>query len=1094
MRRFAMCLLLAVVAAAGQSASASAATAPAWSIVTLPFPSAFEAGSAYNSDEAGPGFQIQAYNVGGAPTSGTFSVVVSLPATLNPVSGHSAFGFYGPEAVAAKLSCSTSGHTITCAGGGATAVGPGEEVSVVVPVEVAPTAAGTVLGKAKIEGGGAGTISTSTATPISATPSAFGFLSGVAGLSGLATQEDGSADTGAGTHPYQFTVGALGLTTNSNSPGNSELVAAGGGVHEVKAQLPAGMVVNPQATPRCKESELHTGTAGCPLDSQIGTVALTLSLAQGLGSGAFIRPLYNMITPPGYPAEFGFEIIEGTYAHLLGSVSSDGTYTLAAKSPDILARVAVGAVRPTLWGDPSAESHDAQRGECLLPVRSRSTCPPTERSEKAFVTMPAACSGPLVTSAQADSWLDPGTFVGRTYESTDAVGNPVGIDGCAGLRFEPTISAQSTTDLADSPSGLEFDLHQPQQETAAEPATAPLKNTTVTLPEGMTLNPAAANGREACTAAQVGLASAVGATPIRYREEPAHCRNASKVGIAQVITPVLDHKLSGSIYLAKPFDNPFGSLLAVYLVVEDEQSGIIAKLAGEVDPDPVDGQLVTTFSESPQLPLEDVHLSFFGGPRAALTTPLTCGTKDTTGQLTSWSSSAAVAIASSFAITASPGGGCPASEAQAPNSPSLSAGTTTPFAGAYSPFVLHLSRPDGSQRIVSVDTTLPQGLVGRLTGIPYCSDGQIAAAEARRNPEEGKAELISSSCPSASEVGTVEVGAGSGEGPIYVTGHAYLAGPYKGAPLSLAIITPAVAGPFDLGVVVVRVALEVNPETAQITAKSDPFPTILHGIPLDVRSIAIDLNRPNFTLNPTNCVAQAITATVMAPTGSKATSANRFGVEGCDKLAFKPKVSISLKGGTKRVGHPALKAVVTMPSGDAGIARAQVGLPHALFLDQANLNNTCTRPVLLAGGCPASTVYGHAKAWTPLLEKPLEGPVYLVGGYGYKLPALVAELKGQIRILLKGRVDTTDRGGIRNTFELVPDAPVSRFVLQMKGGKKYSLLENSEDLCAAPRRASARFVAQNGRVSQVHPKISVRCGKKPVKKSRDSGSHRSATP
>lgn len=1094
MKRFLGIAAVCVAVFFGQGGAARAASAPAWSIVAIPYPTAFEAGSADDSRGGGPGFQIEAFNVGGAPTSGEFTVIDYLPGPLRVAAGFEPSGVYGPAAESATrlgLNCAAVGHTITCKGGGAgTEVGPGEGVTVTVPIEVDGSASGTLLDKALIEGGGAAAAATSVTTKISATPSPFGFIAGAAGLFGFVNKEDGSAATLAGSHPYAATVAGMTLATTRNTPGLGTVLGADGGLREAAAELPSGFVVDPSVTPHCYEKELVAQPFGCPDDTQVGVMALTLSIVHGLAEATAMRPLYNMDPPPGYPAELGFEVSEGVYVHLLGSVRSDGSFTLVAVSKDILAasKAAIAGIRPILWGNPSAESHDAQRGQCLYAVRKQPRCP-VERTHKAFVTLPAACSGPLTTTVHVGSWL--GAQDERSYESAGPDGHVVGVDGCESLKFEPTIKAAPTTEKADSPSGLDFDLLQPQNQAyetesgKAQRSTAPLKDTTVTLPDGLSLNPSAAGGLEACSTAQIGLTTVVGQAPIRYREEPAHCPNAAKLGTVKVTTPLLKegpsggqvpHVLPGAIFLAEPFDNPFDSLLAIYLVIEDESSGVTAKLAGKVEPDPTTGQLRTTFQESPQLPLEDVRLHFFDGARAALTTPLTCGAKTTTGALTPWSRPSPTAVGSSFEITSAPGGGtCPLSEAQAPNSPSLSAGTTDPLAGAYSPFVLTLTRPDGSQRIFSIDTTLPEGLTGKLAGIPYCPDAQIEQAQARDHAEEGKLELGSPSCPRASEVGTVTVGAGSGPSPVYVTGHAYLAGPYKGAPLSMVIITPAVTGPFDLGVVVVRVALEVDLETAQIHAVSDPLPTILDGIPLDVRSIALELGRPEFTLNPTDCAAQPLTVTAASSAGSTATVSERFGVEGCGRLAFKPKLKIQLKGASRRTGHPALKAVVTMPQGGADIARAQVGLPHALFLDQGNLNKVCKQADLKAATCPKSSIYGHAKAWTPLLEKPLQGPVYLGVGYGYKLPALVADLDGQVRILLHGRVDTTKRKGLRNTFEVVPDAPISRFVLQMKGGKKYSLLENSENLCGRTQRANARFVAQNGRVAQMHPAIVTSC-------------------
>jgi hypothetical protein len=387
---------------------------------------------------------------------------------------------------------------------------------------------------------------------------------------------------------------------------------------------------------------------------------------------------------------------------------------------------------------------------------------------------------------------------------------------------------------------------------------------------------------------------------------------------------------------------------------------------------------------------------------------------------------------------------------------------------------MHLTRKDDEQEFSSLDATLPTGFTAKLAGVPYCSDAAIAAAAGK----SGAAEQASPSCPAASQIGSLTTGAGPGPNPYYVSGKAYLAGPYKGAPISLAFITPAVAGPFDLGNVVVRAAAFVDPETAQVTVKTDQVPQILDGVPLGIRSIAVKVDRQGFALNPTNCEAKSINLNVSGASGASANPSNSFQVGDCDKLAFGPKLKIQLKGATRRIGHPALKAVVTAGPGEANIGRAQVNLPHGEFLDQGNLNKTCTKPVLLEGRCPKKSIYGKAKAWTPLLDKPLQGPVYLVGGYGYKLPALVAELNGQIRVVLKGKVDSGPNKGIRNTFEAVPDAPVSRFVLEMKGGPKYGLFINSENLCHKPQRAIARFTAQNGLVDQTKPVIANQCGKK----------------
>ncbi|HWA52888.1 MAG TPA: hypothetical protein VG816_01810, partial [Solirubrobacterales bacterium] len=672
-------------------AVAAEAGAPAWTISAIPYPTAFEAGTNdFESGENGPGYQLQAFNVGGGPTMSGFTIVDTLPGPLTPSATRQPEGKYGPEGEKQKLNCSVAGHTVTCVGGQVVPLLPGEEASVIVPLEVAANAPAQVLNKVRVEGGGAALVTSTAPTPVRSEPSPFSFLSGSSGLYGSRTNVDGSTATQAGSHPYQETVAGFNLTTNANpnAPDNNSLLAAGGGLREVKVELPKGDVINPSATPHCTESQLQSGEVGCPDATQIGTVALTLSIARGFSAPATIRPLYNMVAPPGHPAEFAFDIVEGIYVHILGSVRSDGTFALGAKSSNILAIKTIGGVRTVLWGDPTAESHDSQRGVCAFNGVPGGACP-TERTHKAFVTMPSACGDPLITTVHVDSWLEPGSFISRSYESSDLNGGPVGVDGCNQLQFEPTIESRPTTNLADSPSGLDFNLHQPQNEEFEGLATANLKDITVALPQGIALNPSAGAGRDACSSSQVGLATAVGETPIRFSEEGASCPDAAKIGSVEVKTPLLEDPLQGNVYLAKPFDNPFGTLLGIYLVVDDPQTGVMAKLPGKVEADPATGQLTTTFTESPELPLEDVTLHLFNGPRAALTTPQTCGAYTTTASLTPWSTpeGATVGKQDSFETTTSPNGGiCPRNGGEAPNKPAFTAGTIAPQAGAYSPF------------------------------------------------------------------------------------------------------------------------------------------------------------------------------------------------------------------------------------------------------------------------------------------------------------------------------------------------------------------------------------------------------------------------
>jgi len=971
---------------------------------------------------------------------------------------------------------------------------PSRSVNLNIAIDVESAAPTTLLNTVTIEGGGAAPAVKTTATTVSTERGPFGFISGSSGLFGTATSPDGSVATQAGSHPGQYEATSVAFPVYS---GSVEAYASGGGVKDIFVDLPRGMVVNPQATPECTEVQLEsTGEqregSGCPSASQIGTVSPDFSAGQKFQSSAI--PLYNMVPPAGMPAEFGFEFLQGIYVHIAGGLRSNGDYVLTSASDEIPAKLALEGVKVNLWGDPTSEIYDEQRGICASPLNNvPSTCP-TERLGTAFVTMPSHCGGPLVTTVKIDSWVEPTNAFTRSFESADANGSPVGVDGCNQLQFEPTIESRPTTNLADSPSGLDFDLKQPQNEEFESLSTANLKDTTVALPQGMALNPSAGAGREACSSAQIGLATAVGQTPIRFSEEAAHCPDASKIGSVEVKTPLLEDPLEGNVYLAKPFDNPFGTLLGIYLAIDDPQTGTIAKLPGKVEADPQTGQLTTTFTESPELPLEDVRLHLFNGPRAALTTPQTCGTYTTTSELTPWSTpeGADAHPTDSFETTTSPNGGaCPRSPGEAANRPSFSAGTISPQAGSYSPFVLHLAREDGTQRISGIDTTLPEGLTGKLAGVAQCPEAAIAAAKAREAPNQGAAEIQGPSCPASSEVGTADVAAGSGITPLHVQGHAYLAGPYEGAPISLVVITPAVAGPFDLGAVTTRVALHVDPETARIHAVSDPLPQILDGIPLDVRSIALELGRPDFSLNPTSCDPMAVGGSVTSALGMSQALSSPFQVGGCSALPFKPKIAISIKGATKRGGHPALKAVATARPGEANIGRVAVALPPTEFLDQGNIKTICTRVQFSAHACPAASIYGKATATTPLLDSPLSGPVYLRSST-HKLPDLVVALKGPasqpIEVVLVGKVDTFHKG-LRNTFEGVPDAPVTKFTLQMQGGPKKGLIENSANICRASNKATVLMDGQNGKAHDFKPVLKTSCGGK-GRKQRHRGKHR----
>jgi hypothetical protein len=1022
-----------------------------------------------------PQYSLIATNVGSAPTSGPVTFTDTLPAGLTPV-GPGIRDFNFPFFTNHKLHCDVLGQTVTCTD--PEPLQPGQWVQVSIPVDVAEDIGPTVTNEAAVLGGGAAEAIATTTTTISDSLPAFDFLAGAGGFSVSATGEDGAPPTQAGSHPERLTLDFGFPSTELEA--QHQLYDAGGHLRNLKVVLPRGIVVNPNAIPaRCTETQLNTygDDGGCPVASQVGTIAVVTDLTQGAISSTV--PFYNMVPPPGVAAELAFDALGvGIYVHVRGEVNSAGEFELGADTSNILARElnAILGVQVQLWGTPSDPINDAMRGDCPLatgPGCSRSV----ERTDVPFLTMPSSCRETLAATAQAASWEEPQVH-SRSVQLEDSLGNPTGTDGCNKLDFEPSVEVKPTTNLADAPSGLDFSLHVPQSEGSENPATANFRDVRVTLPEGMSVNAASANGQEACSSAQIGLSTAIGQSPIHFTEAPASCPAAAKLGSVEVNTPALDHPLEGAVYLAKPFDNPFNSLLALYLDIEDPESGVVAKLAGRVDPNPQTGRLSSTFEENPELPIEDVKLSLFKGPRAPLRTPIACGTYATAIDITPWSSpeGADAHLSDSFAtsVAASGSGACPSSEAAAPNSPSFTAGTVAPTAGAYSPFVLKLSREDGSQALTGLETTLPKGLVGKLAGIASCSEAAIAQAQARGKPNDGALEQRNPSCPASSEVGTLDVAAGAGITPFHASGHAYLAGPYKGAPLSFVFITPAVAGPFDLGAVTVRAAVRIDPETAQVKAISDPLPAILEGIPLDLRSVSLTMGRPSFTLNPTSCDPMTVIGSATSALGSVAPLSSPFQVGGCAALPYKPKLATRLSGRVTRGGNPGLQSTFTAKAGEAATARLSFALPRSEFIDQAHFRTICTRVQFAAKQCPAGSVYGRVKAFTPLLDYPLEGPIYLRSSV-HQLPDVVLALHGPpsqpVEIDVVGKVDSKN-GGVRTTFEAVPDAPLSKAIVTLQGGKK-GLFQNSTNICRTVHRATLQLDGQNGKASDSRPAISV---------------------
>jgi hypothetical protein len=905
-----------------------------------------------------------------------------------------------------------------------------------------------------------------------------------AGLCSIATP-DQFFET-AGAHPnWGFTQ----FIIKNEPPGETPVDE----LKTVRVDLPVGLSVNPGATPRCKLATFEAGASGCSPLTEVGKSQVTVSMPP-LGTPSPPTapltevPVYNVEPKPGEAARFGLELA-GNEVFLEGDVDWSGDYHegftihVPAALPEGL-----GSILGLLGGEKGL----ILKNRLVFDGRS---------GDGTFLTTPTTCFGP----AYADDWTpgeQPGGPSGSIYSTflrADSVGDPdpefpknssyfespipplsetsgPGTEpkDCDTIPYDPTIDVDAGTANVNSPAAAQVNVDVPHLKEADGQDSSHTRRTTVTLPQGMGLNPSAANGLQTCTDAQFGKGT----------RSPVACPPQSIVGQVKIESPPLvdqlnpqpEEALEGSVYAGKQLsrDPASGDEYRIFIEAKSDRYGISVRLIGNVRADPVTGQLSTTIAETPQVPFTSFDLTFNGGARAVLSSPPTCGPNKVNAVMTPWSGNLPATPSSSFTLSDDPAGGkCPKTLAERPFSPGFAAGPASGKAGAFSPVSIQITRPDGQQELKGTDIVLPPGMTGKLRGIPYCPEDALAAAANRSGAEERAA----SSCPAASQVGTAAVAAGTGSAPLKIDGKVFLSGPYHGAPLSLAVVTPATAGPYDLGTVVVRVALFVDPETAQIHAVADPIPHVFGGTQLNVRSVDLKMDRPDFTLNPTSCEPFATSGVLGGgggdPTNPAAFSA--FGVNvpfqasGCEALDFKPKLFTKLIGSRKKMrrnGHPAFQATLVARGGDANIKQAALTLPRSQFLDQSHIGTVCTRVQLAAAECPARSIYGYATAESPLLDDPVAGPVYLVSS-DHELPDLLADLKGQVDVRLRGVISSKKRR-MRTVFSNVPDVPVSKFVLKMKGGKK-GLLVNSQNLCAHPNRNRSflNFKAQNGKSLKV---------------------------
>ena len=912
------------------------------------------------------------------------------------------------------------------------------------------------------------------------------------------------AFTQAGGHPWGLTAkGRFASEEITDEAGEVEVLPT----RDPKAivvDLPPGLLGDPQAMPRCSLTQVTSGKGGlCPADTQIGVYTIHIE-----GGHELLAPIVNVVPEAGQSAEFALENTTAfetplLTAHLVRTASGQLGITVVSTS---IPKLALEGFEVTFWGVPADPSHDAMRGRVCRKTSEEGVgelvCEggglEAGTELVPFVSLPTDCTaGPEQATMRADSWEEPGSVSeGRYTGYVSATATMPAVTGCNLLSFAPTIGVEPETQVADEPTGLGVNVQVPQAEIPGEDATPHLRNASVTLPEGMSVSPGVVDGIEACNESgpeginftgpeseEVGISG-------ELQLAPGHCPDASTVGTAEAETPLLPAPVKGHVYLARPAcggagqepctpqDAADGRLYRLYLELGGTgalaDAGVNIKVEGRVEANPATGQLTTIFEENPQLPFNELRIKLNGGPRAPIDNPAVCGPARTTADFTPWSApglnpegllvgGTPDATPSSFFEVL----GC----ASPPGlSPGFVAGTVTPQAGQYTQFTLNLSRQDREQYVKGIQVHTPPGLLGMLSSVPLCGEGAADAG----------------TCPESSKIGTTRVASGAGSHPFEIAGNVYLTGPYAGAPFGLSIVTDAVAGPFNLGLVVVRARIDVDPTTSALTITTDetgPYaiPQILDGVPLRLQRVSVDINRPGFMFNPTNCAAQQITATISGSQQATADVSTPFALAGCKTLAFKPKFAVSTGGHTSRAGGASLDAKLSYPAGSVGseanIARVKVELPKQLPARLTTLQKACLAAVFEAnpGACPAASIVGIAKATTPLLPVGLAGPVYFVSHGGEAFPSLIVVLQGDgVRVDLTGSTFISKQGITSSTFKTVPDVPVGTFEIYLPEGS-YSALAANGNLCASASKLKmgTELVAQNGAVIHENTKIAV---------------------
>jgi hypothetical protein len=1001
---------------------------------------------------------VTATNLGDAEVNGAATPVTitdTLPQGTTATATSGAGGLFSGE-----MECAQPAGPCTFTG----TLPPYERLQLEITVKVQPNAPSHGTNTVAVEGGGAPSDSAASAITVDSSPTPFG----IKGLELIPELDGGGLDSQAGSHPFQLTST---ITFNqTDNPLKPPALPKDLNVH-----LPPGLVGNPTAFPQCADTQFartFNFVNACPTSTAIGVADVTIVEPHFLGPEPVTVPVpvFNLKPAAGEPARFGFEAIEVPVI-LDTAVRSGGDYGVTVDVHNIPQVAAFISSVVILWGAPGDKRHDQSRGwNCIdggfWTFATEESCIPSGQPQPSpFLTLPTSCTGPLETTAEADSWTDPGNFGARSeYQlPQDSGGHIFGLGGCERLAFDPSIEVTPDGQSASTPTGLAVGIHVPQETTltATGLAEADVKDTTLTLPEGVQINPASADGLDACSEAQVGFAGFAAQTAL-FSADAVACPDAAKIGTVEIKTRLLPNPLLGGVYLASQNMNPFGSLLALYLVAEDRSSGVLVKLAGRVSLDPTTGRLTSTFENTPQLPFEDVKVRLFGGPRAPLSTPAFCGAYSTNASFRPWSGTPPATPSSGFEVKTGPHGSACANPL--PFTPSLTAGSRNIQAGAFSPFVVTMSREDGNQNLGGIQLHMPPGLLGKLSAVTPCPEPKASQG----------------TCGPESLIGHTVVSAGLGSNPYTVPGgQVFITGPYKGAPYGLSVAQPAKAGPFDVGggpcdCVVVRAKIEIDPHTSALTVVSDPLPTILQGIPLQIKNVNVTVDRQGFVFNPTRCAQLPIGALLSSELGTIARLSVPFEAANCVALPFKPTFTALTQARTSKANGASLQVKVTSGPGQANIGKVKVDLPKQLPSRLTTLQKACQDVIFNANpaSCPAGSVVGTATAVTPILKSPLTGPAYLVSHAAAAFPDLVIVLQGEgITLDLVGNTDIK-KGITSSTFNAVPDAPVSTFDLVLPEGP-HSALAANDNLCKTRLNMPTAITGQNGAVIKQRTRIAV---------------------